>query len=146
MTSKKNAKKEFSTEKLSDWAKDLYLANLGVYGKIYESIEDRVDQYNDKSGDLFKDLVKRGEAVHKSAEKRVKDTEERIRNLELVKDMKLEDRINELKDNFSSMKDKLAGKKEEAEEKIASATSEKAPSKAKSKAKAKTAAQEGAAA
>ena len=146
MTSKKNAKKEFSTEKLSDWAKDLYLANLGVYGKIYESIEDRVDQYNDKSGDLFKDLVKRGEAVHKSAEKRVKDTEERIRNLELVKDMKLEDRINELKDNFSSMKDKLAGKKEEAEEKIASATSEKAPSKAKSKAKVKTAAQEGAAA
>ena len=66
MTAKKNSKKEFSAEKLSDLAKDLYLANLGVYGKIYESIEDKVDQYNDKGSDLFKDLVKRGEEVHKS--------------------------------------------------------------------------------
>ena len=125
----KATKKEFNTEKVSDMAKDLYLANLGVYGKGGDLIKDIT-----KTGDFFKDLVKRGEEVHKSAEKRLKDTESRIKNLEIVKDMKLDDRISELKENFNSIKDKLALKsktEKKAEETV------KTPAKAKAKAKAK---------
>ena len=75
MATKKTVKKDSSTEKLGDFAKDLYLANLGVYGKLYETIE----EYSDKRGDLFKELVKRGEKVQKTAEKRIKDAQQQMR-------------------------------------------------------------------
>ena len=130
---KKSDKKELSTEKLTELAKDLYLANLGVYGKIYEVIGEKVDLYNEKRADLFKDLVKSGEKVQKTAEQRLKETEDRIKNLELVKDMKLEDRIKELRENFTTLKEKLTKKKEEAAEEV-KATAAKAKPKAKSKA------------
>lgn len=132
-TAKKSEKKEFNTEKLTELAKDLYLANLGVYGKIYEVIGEKVDLYNEKGADLFKDLVKRGEKVQKNAEKRLKDTEDRIKNLELVKEMKLEDRIKELRENFNTLKEKLVKKKDEP---AAEAAAPAAKTKPKAKAKA----------
>lgn len=127
MATKKTEKKEINTEKLGDMAKDLYLANLGMYGKLYETLEDKVEAYNDKRGDLFKDLVKRGEKVHKNAEKRIKE-------FDLTKEVKLEDRIQELRDNFDSLKDKLvSGNKNPVAKKKAPAR--KAPSKAKAPAR-----------
>ena len=138
-TTKKSEKKEFNTEKLTEMAKDLYLANLGVYGKIYEVLGDKVDEYNEKRVDLFKDLVKRGEKVQKNAEKRLKDTEDRIKNLELVKEMKLEDRISELRDNFNTLKTKLTNKKDEEAASAGKAPVAKAKAKAKSTASAATA-------
>ena len=146
MATKKTAKKENSTEKLGDMVKDLYLANLGVYGKLYETLEDKVEEYNDKRGDLFKELVKRGEKVHKTAEKRLKDAqqdaEKRIKDIDLVKDMNLDDRIKELRENFRSVKDKLVP----AAKKKAPAT-KKSPAKTKARAaasKAKAAVEEAA--
>jgi len=138
MAGKKTAKKDSGTEKLGDFAKDLYLANLGVYGKLYETIEEKVEEYNDKNkrSDLFKELVKAGEKVQKNAEKRIKDAqqdaEKRIKEFDLVKEMNLEDRIKELRENFSSVKDKLvpAAKKPAAKK--------KAPKRKKATTKAKT--------
>ena len=134
MSKKENAeKKDFSTEKLTDLAKDLYLANLGVYGKSGDLLKDRPS-----TDELFKDLVKRGEEVQKSAEKRLKETEDRIKNIEVVKDMKLEDRINELKDKFSSLKEKLSVNKAEDKADEVAEVVKKAPAK-KAKAKSKVA-------
>ncbi len=147
MATKKTVKKESNTEKLSDIAKDLYLANLGMYGKIYETLEEKVEEISDKRDDLFKELVKRGEQVHKNAEKRIKDVqkdaemrlkgaqkdaEKFIKEFDLTKDMKLEDRIKELRSNFSSVKAKLVpgGIKK----KVSTKAKAKAPSKAKAKA------------
>jgi hypothetical protein len=133
MATKKTEKKEINTEKLGDMAKDLYLANLGMYGKLYETLEDKVEEYNDKRGDLFKELVKRGEKVQKTAEKRLKDAqqdaEKRIKDLDVVKDMNLDDRIKELRENFRSVKDKLvpaAKNKKKAPAKKARAATSKA--------------------
>ncbi len=63
----KSEKKELSTQKLTELAKDLYLANLGVYGKIYEVIGEKIDLYNVKRADLFKDS---GQERRKSPEDR----------------------------------------------------------------------------
>ncbi len=129
MATKKAAKKEIKTEKLSDIAKDLYLANLGMYDKIYETLEEKVEEISDKRDGLFKELVKRGEQVHKSAEKRIKDAQKDagrfIRDFGFTKEMKLEDRIKELRSNFSSVREKL----------VPGASRKKAPSKTKAKAK-----------
>lgn len=145
MATKKPAKTELNAEKIGDIAKDLYLANLGAYGKLYESFEEKVEEYNDKRGDLFKELVKRGEKVQKDAEKRIQDArtdaEKRIKGLDVVKDMKLEDRIQELRENFDSLKDKLvSGNKKPAAKKKAPARKKKAPAKAAAKPKARKAA------
>lgn len=139
MATKKTAKKDSSTEKLGDFAKDLYLANLGVYGKLYETLEEKVEEYNDKNkrSDLFKELVKRGEKVQKTAEKRIKDAqqdaEKRIKEFDLVKEMNLEDRIKELRDNFSSVKDKLVPAANKPAAKKKAPARKKAPAKAKTK-------------
>lgn len=133
MATKKAAKSDTGVEKIGDIAKDLYLANLGMYGKLYESLEEKVEEYNDKRGDLFKELVKRGEKVQQNAEKRIKDAqqdaEERIKNIDLVKDMKLEDRIQELRDNFDSLKDKLASSTKKPAAKKKAPARKKAPAK-----------------
>jgi ElaB/YqjD/DUF883 family membrane-anchored ribosome-binding protein len=147
MATKKTVKKETNTEKLSDIAKDLYLANLGMYGKIYETLEEKVEEISDKREDLFKELVKRGEQVHKTAEKRIKDVqkdaekrlkgaqkdaEKFIKEFDLTKDMKLEDRIKELRSNFSSVKAKLIPGS--IKKKVSTEAKAKAPTKAKAKA------------
>ena len=134
MATKKAVSKEVKTEKLSDIAKDLYLANLGMYDKIYETIEEKVEEISDKREGLFKELVKRGEQVHKPAEKRIKDVQKDagrfIKDFHITKEMKLEDRINELRSNFGSVKEKL----------VPGASKKKAPSKArKAKTRAKAA-------
>ena len=151
MAGKKTAKKENNTEKLGDMVKGLYLANLGACGKIYETLEDKVEEYNDKRGDLFKELVKRGEKVHKTAEKRLKEAQQdagkRIKDLELVKDMNLDDRIKELRENFRSVKDKLvpvAKKKVPAKKKAPAKTKARAAA-SKAKAAVKEAAEQAAA-
>ncbi len=139
MATKETPKKDSSSEKLGDFAKDLYLANLGVYGKLYQTIEEYSDKKrgDKKRGDLFKELVKAGEKVQKTAEKRIKDAqqdaEKRIKEFDLVKEMNLEDRIKELRENFSSVKDKLvpAAKKPAAKKKAPAR--KKAPAKAKAK-------------
>jgi hypothetical protein len=130
MATKPAAKKEARTEKLSDIVKDLYLANLGMYDKIYETLEEKVEEISDKREGLFKELVKRGEHVHKTAEKRIKDAQKDagkfIRHFDLTKEMKLEDRIKELRSNFGSVREKL----------VPGASKKKAPSKTRTKAKA----------
>ena len=151
MATKKTVKKETNTEKLSDVAKDLYLANLGMYDKIYETLEEKVEEISDKRGDLFKELVKRGEQVHKTAEKRIKDVqkdaemrikgaqkdaEKFIKEFDLTKDMKLEDRIKELRSNFSSVKAKLVPGSIKKKVSTKAKAKAKAPTKAKAKAKA----------
>ena len=132
MATKKTARKEVKTEKLSDIAKDLYLANLGMYDKIYETLEEKVEEISDKREGLFKELVKRGEHVHKNAEKRIKDAQRDagkfIKDFDLTKEMKLEDRIKELRSNFGSVKEKL----------VPGVSKKKAPSKTRAKAKATT--------
>ena len=67
MATKKATKKATKDSKSDFAAKDLFLATLGFYGKVYEQGADRISDINEKRQEMFKDLVSRGEKLESKA-------------------------------------------------------------------------------
>ena len=69
-------------------AKDIFLATLGLYGKIYEHSTDLAKQLNEKSLHFFNDLINRGEKLERQARKKYSQ-------------LKIDDRIENLRSKFA---------------------------------------------
>lgn len=79
-----------SFEKLGDTAKEVAYAQLGVYGRVYDEVNDRVSQARKDAPKRWDALVKRGEKVQRDIEKAQKDLRSDIekRQKELRDDLK----------------------------------------------------------
>jgi len=111
-TASKRSKKVQLTavEQAQEIGRKIYLAGLGVYGKVFDSVEDQLKvaeknaEARRKSADkLVTELVKRGEKLEKQAKKSIDGIElPGIDRAEI--DLQLEkakDRLNELKDSLN---------------------------------------------
>jgi uncharacterized coiled-coil DUF342 family protein len=112
---RKTAKKTDSniTNKAQETARELFLAGLGVYGKVFDEVEDqlknaekRMEARRKKADKLYNELVKRGEQLEKEARKSLDDIElPRFQRKDLEQQLeKARDRFAELKDSFGSKK------------------------------------------
>jgi hypothetical protein len=64
-------KKTTKASKNTFAAKDVFLATLGFYGKVYEQSTDRVSDIQEKRQAMFKDLVARGKKLESQGKKKV---------------------------------------------------------------------------
>lgn len=72
-------------------AKDIFLATLGLYGKIYEKSADLANQLNEKGLNFFNDLVSHGEKFERQAKKKYSQ-------------LKTDGRIEKLRSKFTKTK------------------------------------------
>lgn len=97
-TKAKKATKATKASKSDFAAKDVLLATLGFYGKVYEQSTDRISDMNEKRQEMFKELVSRGEklegkAKDKYEELKAEKVEAPIENLRTSLD-KIKNRFN----------------------------------------------------
>ena len=55
-------------DKVQGFARNIWLAGLGAYGKGYETVTDKLDKAYEESNQLFNDLVTKGTEVQTSLE------------------------------------------------------------------------------
>ncbi len=108
MAKKKAAKKTQNTVA----GKDIFLATLGFYGKVYEQGADRVSEINEKRQSFFQDLVNRGEKLEDQAKGKYEELK--------TDNPKIDERIDTLRNNFSKLKETFSKKEEKAAPKKAS--------------------------
>ncbi|MGI9286779.1 MAG: hypothetical protein ACR2P1_15435 [Pseudomonadales bacterium] len=75
-TAKKVSRKssnESNVEKVTETVKEAAMAGLGVYGKAFDQVQDRIDTLRKESPKKWDDFVKRGEQVKDAADERVND-------------------------------------------------------------------------
>jgi polyhydroxyalkanoate synthesis regulator phasin len=99
MTKKQTTKKAKATKVTVD-AKGVFLATLGLYGKIYEQGSERVTEVNNKRQELFKELVARGEKLEGQAKQKIEELKSA--------NPALETRIDAMRGNINKLKDKYA--------------------------------------
>lgn len=88
-------KKSTAKAKNTFAAKDIFLATLGLYGKIYEQSTDLANQISEQSQHAFNDLVSRGEKFERQARKKYEQ-------------LKIEDRIENIRSKFAKSKDSFS--------------------------------------
>jgi hypothetical protein len=64
-SSKKQAQNTNSFEQLQNDAKEVLYAGLGVYGRLFDEVNARMDTARNGRSKNWKDLVARGEKLHK---------------------------------------------------------------------------------
>ncbi len=121
--SKKSATKKAAVKKpepsfavkAQENAHNVFLAGLGAYGKAFEEaqsqIEDarsQVKETRGKAGDLFNELVKRGEKVQTKARKRIKDLDLPKLKLKLADHDELRARIDKARESFDTLREAIA--------------------------------------
>lgn len=94
MTKKKTTKASKNTFA----AKDVLLATLGFYGKVYEQSTDRVSEINEKRQEMFKELVSRGEKLEVQAKDKYEE----------LKADKIEAPIENLRSNLDKLKGRFS--------------------------------------
>ena len=82
------------TDKAGEIAKNIWLAGLGAYGKAIGEAQDRLEKATKEPPRLFKDLVKKGEAL----EQEVKETFSSAREFS---SNTVEERIRKVRENFN---------------------------------------------
>ena len=75
----KAATPALNREKLTATVKEVVFAQLGVYGRIYDEVNDRVTKARKDAPKQWNELVKRGERVQKDFSKARKDIPSEIR-------------------------------------------------------------------
>jgi polyhydroxyalkanoate synthesis regulator phasin len=82
-------------DKNSDIARNIWLAGLGAYGRAFDEAVNRVKKGSKDSPKLFKDLVKRGQALEE-------DAREKVQQSDIVRTTSsLEERIKRVRANLS---------------------------------------------
>jgi hypothetical protein len=62
-----------TTDKSGDVAKNIWLAGLGAYGKVYDEAVSRYEKASKDTPKLFRDLVKKGEQLEAETRERVSE-------------------------------------------------------------------------
>lgn len=101
-------------------ARNVFLANLGFYGKVYEQSQELYSQAGEKAkanqekakelygkrGEIFEGLVKRGEEVQSSAV----ETFEKVKTEQKTA---LDERLEGMRGSFEKLKETVLSRKEE---------------------------------
>ena len=82
------------TDKAGEIAKNIWLAGLGAYGKAIDEAQDRLEKVTKEPPRLFKDLVKKGEALEQEVKETLSSAREFSSNT-------VEERIRKVRENFS---------------------------------------------
>ena len=93
-------KKTTKASKNTFAAKDLFLATLGFYGKVYEQSTDRVSDIQEKRQAMFKEFVARGKKRESQGKKKV----------ETLKADKIETPIENMRTSLDKMKNRFSKK------------------------------------
>ncbi|MCY4427202.1 MAG: phasin family protein [Halieaceae bacterium] len=86
------------TDKAGEIAKNIWLAGLGAYGKAIDEAQDRLEKATKEPPRLFKDLVKKGEALEQEVKETLSSAREFSSNT-------VEERIRKVRENFSFTSD-----------------------------------------
>lgn len=122
--SKTQAKTQTQTtfEKANAVARDLFLANLGLYGKAFEQSQefynktqasykqagDKVQELVGKREKIFADLVKRGEKVQADAQAKFEELSAKPKTL-------VEEQVEAVKSGVEKLKERVASRKTETQ-------------------------------
>lgn len=98
-----------------DFARKIWLAGLGAYGKSIDEAQGRYEKLSADANKLFTDLVSKGETLEADAKSKFKSTSEGVeeRVAEVRKKLGLdadssEERIQELSDKIDALTDAVA--------------------------------------
>ena len=120
MTEKTESKVVELREQSTTAVRKAYLANLGLYGKLYEEGQERIESLKtarvdlrSKSTELFEELVARGEKLQSDAEAKFEslqsDSKAKIESLKSDAEAKIEEGKAELEGRFEKVKSVFAG-------------------------------------
>lgn len=79
-------------DKASEFAKSIWLAGVGAYGRAVDEAQERLEKAGMDTPKLFKDLVKAGAALEEEARSAITASQEARQSVE--------DRINRVRENF----------------------------------------------
>lgn len=90
----------------------VFLAGLGIYGKVYDQAQEKInglpkqlEERRKKADKMYKELVKRGEKVEKDAKNAMQDIELPKLELDSLTDRKkLEQQLKKAKARFAELK------------------------------------------
>jgi hypothetical protein len=75
MAAKGKAKAAITPAEAEDVARKIWLAGVGAYGRMFAEAQDRVEKAAGSAGDLFEQLVARGEALEDTVRERLETVE-----------------------------------------------------------------------
>ena len=81
------------SDKASEIAKNIWLAGLGAYGKAVDDAQDRLERVTRQPPRLFRDLVKKGEALEEEVRESLSNARDASRE-------SVEERIRRVRENF----------------------------------------------
>ncbi|WP_306249641.1 hypothetical protein [Parvularcula sp. IMCC14364] len=112
------------TPKVVEMARNGWLAYIGMYGAAFERLQPRLEKLNLNTGDVWNELVAKGEAMEDAAQERIQEVRERAEDrygdqIERVRELMpkagkdssevevLHDEIAELNKQITSLKRKV---------------------------------------
>lgn len=90
-----------SVDKFSDVMKNIAYAQLGICGKIYDEVSSIVDARRAKATKQWSVLIKRGEKIQKTLQKKQMDMKKRIKAVDVKADIK--DGVGKVKDSYKEV-------------------------------------------
>lgn len=97
------AKKKATASKANFSTRDFAVAGLGVYGKLFDEIQDRVETFRKQAPKQFDGLVKRGEKAQQDLQKAQQELKNRIEGFDIAEQFDL----NELRDQIEEMAERV---------------------------------------
>ncbi|TNE39462.1 MAG: hypothetical protein EP347_04750 [Alphaproteobacteria bacterium] len=88
----KTENKEFL--KPAEFARKVWLAGVGAYGKAFEDAQERFEKLNLESNELFDNLVKKGEKIET-------ETQKRLEKVQAEATSNIEDRIAKVRESIA---------------------------------------------
>ncbi|QJR82211.1 hypothetical protein CA267_016360 [Alteromonas pelagimontana] len=76
----KNDSVKSKISEAEDFARKIWLAGLGAYGKSVEEAQERYEKFSADTSKAFDDLVKKGENLEDDAKARFKETTNEVEN------------------------------------------------------------------
>lgn len=96
------------------------LATLGLYGKAYDVVAEKLEEANGKRDEQMNELVSRGEAVRNDIKARFEKIEVPSMDLDSVKES-FQKQVDSLKDSAEDMREKMNESFDNLKEKVAPA-------------------------
>lgn len=100
---KTTAKKATAKKATSFTLRDVAIANLGFYGKVFDVVTERVEELRKDAPKQFNAYVKRGEKVQKELLKARKDVEKNVREFDLREELESID----IREQFDDLSDRV---------------------------------------
>jgi len=73
-----------------DFARKIWLAGLGAYGKSYDEVQERFEGLNTEASKVFEELVNKGEKLEAEAKSKIKEKT----------DFNVKDRVSEVREKL----------------------------------------------